>query len=79
MKTYKTDLKCPICSSELVLIEDVYYNDFDGDVLKDSEFYFECKNDCDSDIINSISGFDDIITKIIEENNVKGKQLGLKS
>jgi len=55
MKAYKTDLKCPICSKELSLIEEIYR---DEEGFKDVDLYFECKNGCDSEILNSIDDFE---------------------
>lgn len=45
MKIYaKTGIYCHFCGAELHLIEDIYYNDFDGDIIKDVDHYFECNN-----------------------------------
>jgi len=68
MKIYEnTGVKCYICNEELKLIEDITYNDFNGDLLKDVEHYFECPNGCDGEY-ETIDDYDDVINKIIIKN-----------
>lgn len=70
VKIYKkTGVKCPICGTELQLVEETYYNDFDGDLLKDVEHYFECVNGCNSEIVDTVllENRDKHIERIITE------------
>lgn len=62
MKYYKnTNIKCPICDSELKLYEDIYR---DEEGLKDVDYFFECPNGCDYEF-DSLENYEDEITRIV--------------
>lgn len=66
MKYYKkTGIKCPICSDELKLYEDIYR---DEEGLKDVDYWFECPNECLCDFHEGIPNYENEITRIVTES-----------
>ena len=68
MKYYKnTNIKCPICSSELKLYEDINLVEFDGVLVNYVDYFFECYNGCDYDY-SEMDNYEDEITRIVTES-----------
>lgn len=43
---YDIDIHCPICGSKLDVYDDITYDEFDGDIIKDVDVEYDCPNQC---------------------------------